>query len=69
MYTNPCSTTSQIVVNNLRNELQNLGFHRFSEATNSVKHRLTETKGKLNVTSIACGPQRQPDQLLDGSSF
>src|SRR5947209_6350713 len=40
-------------VPDLRNALQQLGFHRFFETTDSVKHRLSGPKGDLDVMVIA----------------
>jgi len=40
-------------VPDLRNELQKLGFHRFFETTDSVKHRISGPKGDLDVMVIA----------------
>lgn len=40
-------------VPDLRNELQKLGFHRFFETTDSVKHRLRGPNGDLDVMIIA----------------
>src|SRR5882724_3557089 len=40
-------------VPDLRNELQKLGFHRFFETADSVKHRLSGSKGELEVMIIA----------------
>ena len=40
-------------VPDLRNELQKLGFHRFFETTDSVKHRMTGPKGDLDIMVIA----------------
>ena len=37
----------------LRGELEKLGFHRFFETTNSVKHRVDGPKGPLDVMIIA----------------
>jgi UDP-MurNAc hydroxylase len=40
-------------VEDLRRELQNLGFHNFFETTDSVKHRVSGPKGELDVMIIA----------------
>jgi UDP-MurNAc hydroxylase len=40
-------------VPDLRTELEKLGFHRFFESTNSVKHRVSGPKGDLDVMIIA----------------
>lgn len=40
-------------VPDLRDELEKLGFHRFFETTDSVKHRLTGPKGELDIMIIA----------------
>ncbi|BCO33655.1 (2Fe-2S)-binding protein [Mycobacterium heckeshornense] len=40
-------------VPDLRGELEKLGFHRFFETTNSVKHRVDGPKGPLDVMIIA----------------
>jgi UDP-MurNAc hydroxylase len=40
-------------VPDLRRELENLGFHRFFETTDSVKHRVSGPKGGLDVMIIA----------------
>src|SRR6201994_2244895 len=40
-------------VPDLRNALQDLGFHRFLETTDSVKHRVSGPKGDLDVMIIA----------------
>jgi UDP-MurNAc hydroxylase len=40
-------------VPDLRNELEKLGFHRFFETTDSVKHRISGPKGDLEVMIIA----------------
>ncbi|WP_099025253.1 MBL fold metallo-hydrolase [Mycolicibacterium palauense] len=40
-------------VPDLRRELENLGFHRFFETTDSVKHTVTGPKGTLEVMIIA----------------
>jgi UDP-MurNAc hydroxylase len=40
-------------VPDLKNALQTLGFHRFFETTDSVKHRITGPKGGLDVMVIA----------------
>ena len=40
-------------VPDLRRELENLGFHRFFETTDSVKHRVSGPKGELDVMIIA----------------
>ncbi|KAA1250234.1 Rieske 2Fe-2S domain-containing protein [Mycobacterium simiae] len=40
-------------VPDLRNELQKLGFHRFFETTDSVKHRLSGRNGELDIMIIA----------------
>ena len=40
-------------VPDLRDELQKLGFHRFFETTDSVKHRVSGPKGDLDVMVIA----------------
>lgn len=40
-------------VPDLRRELERLGFHRFFETTDSVKHRLSGPKGELDVMIIA----------------
>ncbi len=40
-------------VPDLKNALQMLGFHRFVETTNSVKHRISGPKGDLDVMVIA----------------
>lgn len=40
-------------VPDLRNELQKLGFHRFVETSDSVKHQVSGPKGDLDVMVIA----------------
>ncbi|BCI92594.1 hypothetical protein NIIDMKKI_78000 [Mycobacterium kansasii] len=40
-------------VPDLRNELEKLGFHRFFDTTDSVKHRLSGPKGELDIMIIA----------------
>ncbi len=40
-------------VEDLRRELEKLGFHNFFETTDSVKHRLSGPKGELDVMIIA----------------
>ena len=40
-------------VEDLRRELEKLGFHRFFETTDSVKHRVSGPKGDLDVMVIA----------------
>ena len=40
-------------VPDLRRELEKLGFHRFFETTDSVKHRVSGPKGDLDVMIIA----------------
>ena len=40
-------------VEDLRRELEQLGFHNFFETTDSVKHRLSGPKGELDVMIIA----------------
>jgi UDP-MurNAc hydroxylase len=40
-------------VPDLRDELQKLGFHRFFETTDSVKHRVSGPKGDLDIMVIA----------------
>ncbi|OHV04678.1 MBL fold metallo-hydrolase [Mycobacterium talmoniae] len=40
-------------VPDLRGELEKLGFHRFFETTDSVKHRVSGPKGELDVMIIA----------------
>lgn len=40
-------------VPDLRRELESLGFHRFFETTDSVKHRVSGPKGELDVMIIA----------------
>lgn len=40
-------------VPDLRGELEKLGFHRFVETTDSVKHRVSGPKGELDVMIIA----------------
>jgi UDP-MurNAc hydroxylase len=40
-------------VPDLRNELQKLGFHRFFETSDSVRHRLSGPKGDLDIMVIA----------------
>ena len=40
-------------VEDLRHELEKLGFHNFFETTDSVKHRLSGPKGELEVMIIA----------------
>jgi UDP-MurNAc hydroxylase len=40
-------------VTDLKDALQRLGFHRFFETTDSVKHRITGPKGDLDVMIIA----------------
>jgi UDP-MurNAc hydroxylase len=40
-------------VPDLRRELESLGFHRFFETTDSVKHRVAGPKGQLDVMIIA----------------
>ena len=40
-------------VPDLQRELEKLGFHRFFETTNSVKHRVSGPKGDLDVMIIA----------------
>jgi UDP-MurNAc hydroxylase len=40
-------------VPDLRTELENLGFHRFFETTDSMKHRVSGPKGDLDVMIIA----------------
>ncbi|MBY0442853.1 MAG: Rieske 2Fe-2S domain-containing protein [Mycobacteriaceae bacterium] len=40
-------------VPDLRNELQELGFYRFFETTNSIKHQLDGPKGGLDIMIIA----------------
>ena len=37
----------------LKRELEKLGFHRFFETTDSVKHRVSGPKGSLDVMIIA----------------
>ena len=40
-------------VPDLRRELEKLGFHRFFETTDSVKHTVSGPKGDLDVMIIA----------------
>ncbi|HUO37190.1 MAG TPA: MBL fold metallo-hydrolase [Mycobacterium sp.] len=40
-------------ISDLRRELENLGFHRFVETMDSVKHRVSGPKGELDVMIIA----------------
>src|ERR1700756_962943 len=57
-------------VPDLKNALQMLGFHRFFETTDSVKHRITGPKGDLDVMVVALrAPADGPigDSALVGS--